>query len=151
MFRKKYLNLSEIEELLNASDSEDDEIGEDAQIRKANAIDIVVLPPDKVDCISDCEDINDDIQLQSDFNETLSIETVGQIEIFCEYSDEKDGNPVIIDESDVSMEEVTPKEPRFIPPRPKWTKRRYRFSKSPVDLTGEKTIELVAKIGNLII
>lgn len=84
MFRQKYLSVTEIEDLLYASDS--DEENDSAQLKKTEQIDVVILPPDTVDAISDDEEIDEDVQLMSNQNVKLG-ETAGQLELCYQFDD----------------------------------------------------------------
>lgn len=146
----KYLSVAEIEEILNASDS-DEEDDEATQIRKADKIDIVILPPDKVDQISDSEDVDEENQVQHDDNANALIDTAGQVELNCEFNEENDELPAIAKDEMLHEQKSTvtpPKDAEF--QLPKWSKESYEFSKEPVDLTCESTTNLFEKIGNIL-
>lgn len=75
-------------ELLEARSSEDED--EDAMasiIRSADTVDLVLLPPQKVDTISDVEDIDEDDQVISDVAGHVPGEMAGEIEVVCEYNE----------------------------------------------------------------
>lgn len=74
MLRKKYLTQREIEDLMNES-SEEEETA--TLIRSADKVDLVLLPPSRVDEISDCEDIDDNIQVLNDLTCIIPQEVAG--------------------------------------------------------------------------
>lgn len=84
MYRKKFLTQIEIEDIINQSD-DDDETGK--FIRNADIVDLVILPPEQVDEISDLEDIDDDMQILSDANCPMPNDVAGLIELNCLYND----------------------------------------------------------------
>lgn len=152
MFRKKYLTVGEIEDILNASDSDED-CDEVAQIKKADQIDIVILPPDKVDALRDNEDVDEDIQVQNDSNANILIETAGQVEVCFDIDNgnRNDESSKTGDEINEFKNEAPSIAPKFVAPKPKWSKRKYSFDKQPVDLTNESIVKVYEKIGNFIL
>lgn len=96
MYRKKYVTQAEIVALLDASSSEDEE--ETATlIRKADNVDLVLLPPPRVLVSSDVEDIDEDAQIQNDATDFAPTEVAGEIEVVCEFDE---GNQNIPDGPD---------------------------------------------------
>lgn len=67
----------EIEELINeSSDEGKDETA--ANIRNADNVDLIMLPPPKVDEVSDVEDIDEDVHVLNDQFSALPPEVAGQ-------------------------------------------------------------------------
>lgn len=165
MYRKKYLTTAEIEEMMNAS-SDEEEAATD--IRKADHVDLVVLPPDRVDAISDDEQIDENELVLNDVGEYVPNDVAGPIEVHCEFDDDNvnrpdgSGSPVYEDIEYLQQEEeatvaateqegaaALPPEPPFVVSTPKWSKRsNYEFSKQPVDLSDEKSQKIYDELGN---
>lgn len=90
MYRRKYLTQAEIEELMNASSDEEEAATE---IKNADHVDFIVLPPERVDAISDAEDIDDNDQILNDVGTFVPNDIVGEIEVNCEFEDDNVHRP----------------------------------------------------------
>lgn len=131
--------MQQVQELLN-EDSDDEEII--TKMKTALNIEFIALPPDRVDALSDTEDIDEDAQVLTDQATSFPNDIVGEIEVQCEFEDEGDSESATVDENSNAINSVR---------IPKWTNRKnYEFSKEPVDLTVEKTVEIYAKIGKIV-
>lgn len=150
MLRKKYLSLREIEELMNESSDEEETA---TQIKNADHVDFVLLPPVTVDDVSDGEAIDENVQLLNDQNNTLPNDVAGEIEVLCEFDDENHHKPV-----EPCKSKPPKKKPRkesaskddgvFKEKAPNWSKSsKYKYSKQPVDMSVEKNTELYNKLG----
>ncbi|XP_033218972.1 piggyBac transposable element-derived protein 3-like [Belonocnema kinseyi] len=155
MFRKRYRSQREIEEIMGRSDHE---IAN--RILYADTVDLVVLPPETADAVSDTENIDDEEQIMNDENEFLPHEIAGHIELSCTYNDDNPNASTDCDETaehsvefeaDTSSRETQQKRSRkevnlF---EPKWIKaKKMKYSRElPVNKEIEKMEELYRKYG----
>lgn len=164
MYRKKYLTTAEIEKLMNASSDEEEAATE---IWNAYHVDFIILPPDRVDAISDDEQIDLNEHAFNDVVDSVPSDVAGPIEVHCEFDHDNvnrpDGaaSPVYEDIEYLQEEEETTSaaaeqerlsaplpEPPFVVPTPKWSNRsNYKFSKQPVDLSDERSQMIYDKLG----
>lgn len=144
-------------------------------VQHADAVDIIIIPPDTVDAVSDNEDLDDNVQLLRDVQPR---DIAGKMEIKCVYNDEIEYMPLGADydnTDDVNGPEVEEEEdetpvassssgrprkstskPRKENKRPrtddgmkpKWSrKQNYRFDKTPFDDTATSYKALYEQIG----
>lgn len=168
MSHKKYLSAKEIDELMNAPSDEEEEDETTKQIKNATNIDIIALPPPKTDGLTDDEDIDDE-RIQQ-YGDGFPSEVAGEIEIECDQADDnvEQGNmnasgdimdmDIVYEEIDVPVVDVNQpstssnvqqqSEPPFKYNQPKWNKRDYEFSKTPVDVSYGKIKVLYEALGN---
>lgn len=150
MARNSYWSVREIEEWM---DDDHDEGEAATQIRNADHVDFVVMPPRRGDANSVDEnvDIDDDVQVINDDAGKFLNEITGEIEVICQFNDEN-VNRVDSPECEYveSLNEAAAQcEEPFTVPTPKWSNaKRYGFSKQPVDLTLQKSKMIFDKCGN---
>lgn len=160
MFRKKYMTQTEIEAWIEAQGSDDEEETA-ALIRHADNVDLVVLPPSRVDEISDIEDIDEDTQILNDATSIMPRDVAGEIELVCEYVEgnvnmpnrpddfDECGNDADSDDAPLSKRK---KKSKPITYTAKWSKKKkVDFTRQPVDVAEEKVRELFTKYGLLIL
>lgn len=169
MYRQKYLTQAEIERLIDES-SDEEEIA--TLVRDADHVDLVVMPPDTVDELSDIEALDENIQILCDPCAFMPKEVAGQIEVVCEFNDDNKHMPARPDddENDGDSEEEQVgkpgsskrgrgKRPKPLPSKQaqkakrdaftaKWSKSaKVSFSREPVDVEKQKVEELYEKYG----
>ncbi|XP_036329436.1 piggyBac transposable element-derived protein 3-like [Rhagoletis pomonella] len=173
--RQKVLTAIELQAILD-SWSDGDSDGEDNFVQHADAVDIIITPPD-VDILSDNEELDDNIQLLRDDPE-LPHEIAGQFEIQCVYDDSNEHLPSgcdgdTVNEPDFEQEEEDdtpvastssgrgrkstlksskpPKRPRIEEGmKPKWSRsQNYQFTKIPFDDSATSHKALYEKIGDM--
>lgn len=161
MYRQKYLTQREIEELINASSDEE----ETATLsRNADRVDLVLLPPPKVDDVSDLEDIDEESQILNDVADEMPLDVAGEIEVVCEFDDDNVHKPNRQDDDDIVLnsQKLVPEAKGKIEPKlkrerkkkegptfqPKWSKgKRITFAKQPVNVQEEKMATMYEKFG----
>lgn len=97
MYRQKYLTQAEIERLINES-SDEEEIA--TLMRDADNVDLVLLPPERVDELSDVENIDENVQILNDPSAFVPSEVAGEIEVICEFDDCNVNKPARADDFD---------------------------------------------------
>lgn len=90
MYRQKYLTQAEIERLVNESSDEEETA---TLIRDADNVDLVLMPPSRVDELSDNENIDDNVQILHDPSAFMPGEVAGEVEVVCEYNDCNQNKP----------------------------------------------------------
>lgn len=157
---KKGLSVRELENIIanEWSDPDDDEMESQNQLSKALTIDIVVLPPDAVDNLTDTEDVSDEqmfCENPESNNTDDGLESVpeicGSTEMFIEYRDPDnvDEVPLSIIRSELvgsSRSEQPYTQALNIEP-PKWRKRTMASIEQPIDLSEIAMKNLEEKYG----
>ncbi|XP_036335352.1 uncharacterized protein LOC118745785 [Rhagoletis pomonella] len=101
----KILSQRDIEHIMNELDDHDEIV---SNIKNADAVQMILLPPDAVDAVSDTEDVDEDVQLLSDQAEETPGEVAGAVEILYLYNDDNNNiNKSKISES-ISEQTVMP-------------------------------------------
>lgn len=152
MFRQKYLTQTEIENLMDASSDEDETA---TLIRNADRVDLVLMPPEQVDEISDVEEIDEDTQLISDRGAFLPRDVAGAIEVSVDYNDCNRNKPSRSEVNDVDQqnnaEAAGPSKSKKKKPEStsvKWSKsKQISFSRAPVDVEKDAIGNLFQKYG----
>lgn len=154
MYRQEYITQAEIERLVNESSDEDETA---TLIRNANSVDLVMLPPDRVDELSDIEDIDENELILSDPSAIMPGEVAGSIEVVCDFNDCNTNKPDRADDDDVAhVADDYGNKPAKRPKKDtkkkafpaKWSKsKEFSFSRQPVDVERDKIVELFEKYG----
>lgn len=90
MYRQKYLTQAEIERLMNESSDEEETA---SLISSANNVELVLLPPNTVDELSDVEAIDGNVQILNDPSAFMPGEVAGEIEVVCDINDCNQNKP----------------------------------------------------------
>lgn len=145
MYRQTYMTQAEIERLLGESSDEDETA---TLIQNANSVDLVLLPPDTVDELSDTEDIDEDELVIGDASAFMPDDVSGHIEVVCNFNDCNTNKPDGVGDEDVVHVE---NEYGYKPAKrskkcgknvdfpAKWSNsKNISFSRQPVDVEEEK-------------
>lgn len=144
MFRKKFLSIRELEEFVNVSSDEVESTH--CNVNSADITNIIVLPPENVDALSDCEELDDNVQVLHDDNRVPN-ELAGEVELECTF-DDLNSNIPCEKNGEFEIDVAQPQKSVFSYQPPKWSKsHRNQFSKAPVDVSNEKIREIYEKIG----
>lgn len=156
MFRnRKVLTVTELQAEIDGWTSDEEE---NVLNHKADKINFVITPPDKVDEISDNEDIDDNLQILYDKTQFPN-EMPGQFEIQYKYNDDNKNLPVVSELVEKISDTLdTDKEPQpstskkkgrvSVGNKPKWSKaHNYKFDKQPFDNEENAQKALYEKIG----
>lgn len=154
MYRnRKILTVAELQAELDAFTSDEED-----NVSTADKINIVVIPPDKVDELTDNEEIDDNVQILRE-EATLPKEIPGQFEI--EYTHEVDNLPAVVETQNermdmeidsCAMKPSTSKSKIHTPigNKPKWSKSiKYNFQKQPIDNEKQLQKTLYERIGKI--
>lgn len=158
MFRRhKVLTATELQAEIDGwtSDEEENDVG-----HKADKINFVITPPDKVDEISDNENIDDNLPILHDKTQFPN-EMAGQFEIEYIYDDNNVNLQVVselvetnhdpLDTDDDPQPSTSKTKARVsVGNKPKWSKaHNYKFDKQPINNEGNAQKALYEIIGKL--
>lgn len=104
--RRNVLSAAELQAIVDSwsdGDEDDDETGLNDG-RNADAIDIIIRPPEDVDNVSDVEEIDDNVQILNDEN-IMPREMAGQFEVEYLYDDGNEHIPASIEDEEYVEEE----------------------------------------------
>lgn len=143
MPHQQFLSIKEIVEIINNSDSDDEQARE---IGNAEEIDIVALPPSTVDETSENEGVDDEVQeIQPSNVTTLPLDIAGEIEV--QWCAAISSTP-----SQSETKTTTMDRPIFVTQKPKWNnmtcRKEFVFDKGPVDVSAAKQQELFELLGD---
>lgn len=155
--RRKVLTVTELQAEIDGwiSDEEENVVG-----HKADKINFVITPPDKVDNISDNEDIDDNLPILHDKTQFPN-EMPGQFEIEYIYDDNNVNLPVVSESMETDYDPLdADNDPQpstskakgrvSVGNKPKWSKsHKYNFDKQPFDneVNAQKTLyEIIGKL-----
>lgn len=150
MYRQKYVSKHEIEQMLNDSSDEEETT---TLVGNSNRTDFILLPPPKVDALSDNEEIDEDLQPLNDGAAIMPEEVAVEIEIMCEYDDDNPKRPFRVDDDDDAADiSLFSKRKPIWKPRNcnvKWSKaKRFSLKREPVCIEHENIEDLYQKFGS---
>lgn len=113
-------------------------------MRKSDQVNFVLLPPSKIDQVSDLEDKDDDIQVLNDPSSHMPTDVAEEIEVVCEFDDDHTNKPDRDNDDDHNIEtsstskkkQGNPKRRKKLKPifTPNWSKaKKVSFSRQPVN------------------
>lgn len=97
MFRKKYTSEAEIERLIHGNDNEEEDI---MLIHDADTVDFALLPPRRVDELTDEENTDENEQILNDSSIFVPADVAGAKEVQCEFNDCNEKLPHRVDSHD---------------------------------------------------
>lgn len=156
MFRRRnFLTMAEVKAEIDSwtSDEEENECN-----HNADKINVVITPPDKVDDVTDNEDIDDDLQILH-CNNQLPNETPGLLEMEYIYNDDNNNIPVYCELEEINSDslqainEIQRSKPKkkgklYAGNKPKWSKsKQFQCKDQPVNYEEYHQKAVYEKIG----
>lgn len=166
MYRQKFLKQSELIQLLEEMSDEEEEVSTKSLVQNADKVDLVILPPPRVDDVSDEENIDDDLQYLNNNIVDVPKEIAGEVEINCDYADDNENMPNRAPDDDAESMNVVQESSLIGKPgtsfvaakkkktakkhvyEAKWSKsKKFKFSRQPVNNETEKIEAIFSKYG----